>query len=76
MLNMSKTSLSNCCRVTSISPPVIVDGQIISRTNSDKNLGFILYIKLSCIDQYLKCMSILILHLHKIKTIINVVGST
>ena len=50
MLNMSKTSLINFCCVNSIFPPVIVDGQIISLTNSVKNLGFILYSKLSFID--------------------------
>ena len=50
MLNMSKTSLINFCCVNSIFPPVIVDGQIISLTNSVKNLGFIFYSKLSFID--------------------------
>ena len=39
MLNTSKTSL-NCSRVNSIFPPVIVDEQIISPTNSVKNLVF------------------------------------
>ena len=43
MLNMSKTSLINCSRVNSIFPPVIVDGKIISPTNSVKNLDFIFY---------------------------------
>ena len=51
MLNRSKTFLIHFSRVNSIFPPVIVDGQIISPTNSVKNLGFIFYNKLSCIDQ-------------------------
>ena len=51
MLNISKTSLINCSRVNSIFHPVIVYGQIISKTNSVKNLGFILYSKLSFIYQ-------------------------
>ena len=51
MLNMSKTSLINCSRVNSILPPVIIYGQIISPTNSVKNLGFNFDNKLSFIDQ-------------------------
>ena len=43
---MSKTSLIN-----SIFLPEIVDGQIISPTNSVKNLSFIFDSKLSFIDQ-------------------------
>ena len=41
---MSKTSLINLSRVNSIFTPVIVDGQIISPTNSVKILGFIFYV--------------------------------
>ena len=43
MLNISKTYLINFSRVNSIFPTVIVDGHIISPTNSVKNLGFICY---------------------------------
>ena len=51
MLNMSKTSFINFSGVNSIFPPIIVDGQIISPTNSVKNVGFIFYSKISFIDQ-------------------------
>ena len=71
MLNMSKTSHINFSRVNSIFPPVIVDGQIISPTNSVKNLGFFFDSKLSFINQIsIVCLSSFF-NLHKIKTIIN-----
>ena len=50
MINMSKTTLINFSRVNSIFPTVI-DGQIISPTNSVKNLGFTFDSKLSFIDK-------------------------
>ena len=50
MLNMSKTSLINFSRVNSIFSLVIVDDNIISPTNSVKNLYFIIDNKLSLID--------------------------
>ena len=51
MLNMSKTSLIKFVRVNSIFQIVIVDEQIMSTTNSVKNIGFIFDSKLGFIDQ-------------------------
>ena len=69
---MSKTCLINCSRVNSIFSLVIVDGQIISPTNSVKNLGFIFdiyYSKLSCIDKISGVCLSSFFNLNKIKTI-------
>ena len=68
---MSKTSLINCSRVNSIFPQIIVDGQIISPTNSIKNLGFIFDSKLSFIDHTSSVCRSSFFNLHKIKTIIH-----
>ena len=73
MLNMSKTSLINFSRVTYIFPPVNVDGQIISPTNSVKNLGFVFDSKLNFIDQISSVCRSSFFNLHKIKTIRNYV---
>ena len=73
ILNMSKTSLINFSRVTSIFPPVNVDGQIISPTNSVKNLGFVFDSKLNFIDQISSVCRSYFFNLHKIKTIRNYV---
>ena len=73
MLNMSKTSLINFSRVISIFPPVNLDGQIISPTNSVKNLGFVFDSKLNFIDQISSVCRSSFFNLHKIKTIINYV---
>ena len=70
---MSKTSLINFSRVTSIFPPVNVDRQIISPTNSVKNLGFVFDSKLNFIDQISSVCRSSFFNLHKIKTIINYV---
>ena len=66
---MSKISLINFSRVNFIFPPVIVDGQIISPTNSVKNLSFIFDSKLRFIDQISIVCRSLFFNLHKIKTI-------
>ena len=63
---MFKTPLINVSLVNSIFPPVIIDGYIISPTNSVKNLGFICDSKLSFIDQISSVCRSSFFNLHKI----------